>query len=103
MAASSGGHSMAASSGDGSTAASSGDGSTAAAQGVNTIAMVAGLGGQARAGLNGCIAMCWHDGERSRIVVGYVGEEGIEADTLYRVADGKLVAVCVTEDRGGEQ
>jgi len=101
-AASSGNYSKAASSGDRSTAASSGDGSTAAVQGANTIAMVAGLGGQAKAGPNGCIALCWYDGKRNRIVAGYVGEEGIEADTLYRVADGKLVKVRATKDRGGE-
>jgi hypothetical protein len=102
MAASSGDCSKAASSGYGSTAASSGYGSTAAVQGANTIAMVAGLGGQAKAGPNGCIALCWYDGKRNRIVAGYVGEEGIEADTLYRVADGKLVKVRATKDRGGE-
>ena len=101
-AASSGNYSTAAYSGDGSTAASSGVGSMAAVQGANTIAMVAGLGGQAKAGPNGCIALCWYDGKRNRIVAGYVGEEGIEADTLYRVADGKLVKVRATKDRGGE-
>ena len=94
--------SKAASSGNYSKAASSGDRSTAAVQGANTIAMVAGLGGQAKAGPNGCIALCWYDGKRNRIVAGYVGEEGIEADTLYRVADGKLVKVRATKDRGGE-
>ena len=101
-AASSGNYSTAASSGYGSMAASSGVGSKAAVQGANTIAMVAGLGGQAKAGPNGCIALCWYDGKRNRIVAGYVGEEGIEADTLYRVADGKLVKVRATKDRGGE-
>ena len=101
-AASSGYGSTAASSGVGSTAASSGNYSKAAVQGANTIAMVAGLGGQAKAGPNGCIALCWYDGKRNRIVAGYVGEEGIEADTLYRVADGKLVKVRATKDRGGE-
>jgi len=101
-AASSGYGSKAASSGYYSKAASSGDRSTAAVQGANTIAMVAGLGGQAKAGPNGCIALCWYDGKRNRIVAGYVGEEGIEADTLYRVADGKLVKVRATKDRGGE-
>jgi hypothetical protein len=55
--------------------------------------MVAGLNGVAKAGENGCFALCWHDGKRNRIVVGYVGEDGIEADTFYRVADGKLFRV----------
>ena len=89
---SSGYYSKAASSGDSSTAASSGDYSKAAANGKNTIAMVAGLNGHAKAGENGCIALCWHDGKRNRIVTGYVGEN-IKADTLYCAKDGKLVAV----------
>ena len=91
-AASSGDYSKAASSGNSSTAASSGDYSKAAANGKNTIAMVAGLNGHAKAGENGCIALCWHDGKRNRIVTGYVGEN-IKADTLYCAKDGKLVAV----------
>src|SRR5690348_404804 len=53
-AASSGHSSKAASSGDSSKAASSGDSSTAAARGEKTIAMVAGIGGKAMAGKNGC-------------------------------------------------
>lgn len=87
-----GSRSTAASSGECSTAASSGRGSTAAAAGEHTIATVAGLRGKAKAGAHGCIALCWYDGKRTRITVGYVGEDGIEADTLYRVDDtGKLV------------
>lgn len=66
--------------------------STATSSGADTIAMVAGLRGQAKAGVSGCIALCWYDGKRTRITVGYVGEDGIEADTLYRVdSAGKLV------------
>lgn len=91
-AASAGVGSTAATAGDDSTAASSGDDSTAAAAGERTIAMVAGLRGRAKAGAHGCIALCWHDGTRTRVVVGYVGEDGIEPDVLYRVdAAGKLV------------
>ena len=91
-AASSGDYSKAASSGDGSTAASSGYGSTAEASGSRTVAMVAGPGGRARAGVAGAFALAWLDGERIRIAVGHVGEDGIEADTWYRVGEaGKLV------------
>jgi hypothetical protein len=89
-AASSGDHSKAASSGYYSKAASSGNYSKAASSGENTIAMVAGLNGAAKAGENGCFALCWHDGERNRIVTGYVGENGILADTWYHVVKGKL-------------
>ena len=92
-AASSGDGSKAASSGDYSKATSSGDGSTAASSGADTISMVAGLRGRASSGKNGCIALCWHDGKRNRIVVGYVGEN-IKAETWYGVSEsGELVEV----------
>ena len=89
-AASSGNYSTAASSGNSSKAASSGNYSTAEAKGKNTIAMVAGLSGCASAGENGCFALPWNDGMRVRIITGYVGEDGIQPDTFYRVIDGKL-------------
>ena len=95
-AASSGDYSTAASSGNGSTAASSGDYSTAASSGEATIAMVAGQNGRAKAGPNGCVALVWHDGQRNRIAVGYVGEDGIKADTWYRLdAAGRFVEADV--------
>ena len=33
----------------------------------------------------------WWDGKRTRLVVGYVGEDGIEPDVAYTVRDGALV------------
>nr|MDP9267288.1 hypothetical protein [Acidobacteriota bacterium] len=95
-AASSGYSSKAASSGDSSTAASSGDYSKASAKGKNTIAMAAGLACSVRAGENGSFATAYWDkkAKRHRILVGYVGEDGIEADTDYRIEKGKFVAVA---------
>ncbi len=90
-AASSGDSSTAASSGNYSTAASSGDYSKAEASGKQTVAMVAGLGGRARAGINGAFALAYKDGVQIRIAVGIVGEDGILADTWYQVEGGKLV------------
>ena len=90
-AASSGDSSTAASSGYSSTAASSGYSSTASADGKQTVAMVAGCYGQAKAGINGAFALAYKDGEQMRIAVGIVGEDGILADTWYRVDAGKLV------------
>jgi len=55
--------------------------------------MVAGLNGTAKAGENGCFALCYNDGARNRVLVGYIGENGILADTWYRVVDGKLQVV----------
>jgi len=90
-AASSGNSSTAASSGYCSTAASSGYSSKASADGKQTVAMVAGCYGQAKAGINGAFALAYKDGEQMRIAVGIVGEDGILADTWYRVDAGKLV------------
>lgn len=90
----SGDGSTAASSGYGSTAASSGDGSKAASSGKHTIAMVAGRTGRAKAGPLGCIALVWWDGERNRIVAAHVGENGIKADTWYRLDDAGQFVEC---------
>jgi len=76
-----------------STAASSGDYSKAAQEGRSGIAASIGMGGRAKAGERGCIIACeWVPTEnRYRAVVGYVGENGIEANTWYRAVGGKLV------------
>jgi hypothetical protein len=60
--------------------------------------MSAGFDCFASAGENGCFALAWNDkgAKRTRIVVGYVGEDGIEADVLYRLnAKGKLEEVRI--------
>jgi len=61
----------------------------ASAMGINAVAM-AGVDGAAKSGETGAIAIFWHDGNRIRIAVGYVGEDGIKSDTLYCVKQGKL-------------
>ena len=70
---------------------SSGDAARIVATGENATIACAGLGARVKAGRNGCFALTWYDGNRNRIVVGYVGEDGIKADTWYRVEAGKLV------------
>jgi hypothetical protein len=92
---SSGNYSKAASSGDGSTAASSGDGSTAASSGYGSKAAAVGLRGRSKAGDNGCFALFWNDGKRDRITVAYVGEDGVKADTWYRLNDTGTLVECV--------
>jgi hypothetical protein len=53
----------------------------------------AGYGGTATAGYGGTLCVKWHDGERDRLAVGYVGESGIEPGTPYRLDDrGEFVA-----------
>ncbi|KNC89431.1 hypothetical protein GM31_07535, partial [Trabulsiella odontotermitis] len=45
-------------------------------------------------GENGCASVPWHDGNRTRIAVAYVGENGIEANTPYRLNDkGQFVKI----------
>ena len=51
----------------------------------------AGYGGTATAGKMGIISIRHWNGKRYRLIVGYVGEDGIEANTPYRVEGGKLV------------
>ena len=79
------------SSGDAAQIGSSGDDARIVATGENATIACAGLGARVKAGRNGCFALTWYDGNRNRIVVGYVGEDGIKADTWYRVEAGKLV------------
>jgi len=63
------------------------------AQGDYGVACVFGVNGMARAGEHGSIIVTYHDGNRLRHIVGYVGEDGIEAGTWYGVQDGKLQPV----------
>ena len=86
-----------AASGNDSKLAASGYGSQLAASGENCVCMAAGTGSTARAGAGGAIALTYHDGERLRIAVAYVGEDGIEPNVDYCVTDAG-VFLKVTED-----
>jgi hypothetical protein len=85
--AASGDSSNLAASGNRSKLAASGYGSQLAASGKSSIAAAIGLGGVVAAGELGCIvATYWSTAEeRFRVVVGYVGENGIEPNTRYRL------------------
>ena len=87
--AASGNYSQLAASGYNSQLAASGNYSKLAASGKNSIAVCAGLGGSVSAGEDGCIALTWLDEEKNRyrLEVGYVGENGIKANTYYRLND----------------
>jgi hypothetical protein len=92
--AASGDASKLAASGDASQLAASGYESKLAASGNASIALAAGYRSAAKAGARGVIALTWYDeaAKRPRLTVGYVGENGIEADVFYRVdAHGTLV------------
>jgi hypothetical protein len=74
------------------TATASGDSGTATASGDGGTATASGYSGTATAGRNGVIVLAWHDGVRKRLVVGYVGEDGIEPGRAYQLDDsGKIV------------
>ena len=51
----------------------------------------AGYYGTATAGDGGTLCMSYWDGKRKRLIIAYVGEDGVRPDTAYRVCDGKLV------------
>ena len=52
----------------------------------------AGEWGTATAGDRGILNIRWWDGNRYRITIFYVGEDGIEPDKMYRCESGKAVA-----------
>ena len=78
--------------------ATAGNGGTATAGEYGTA--TAGNGGTATAGEYGIIQIARWDVARAgyRIVTGYVGEDGVKADTLYKLSErtGKLVVVKST-------
>ena len=39
------------------------------------------------------MAVKWFDGQRSRLAIGYIGEDGLAPGVAYRVESGKFVAV----------
>ena len=84
--AASGDDSRLAASGDDSRLVASGYGSRLAASGDSSLVMGA-YNSRAKAGPTGAVALAWHDGQRPRIAVGYVGET-LKADTWYQL-DGK--------------
>ena len=76
-----------AASGDASKLAASGNASQLAASGDDSIAVGVGPNSAVMAGPGGTIALTWRDGKRYRLVVGYIGENGIEPGVWYRLND----------------
>ena len=83
--AASGYNSKLAASGRNSNLAASGRNSNLAASGKNSICMAAGYASTAQVGENGVIVLPYYDGIRTRVAVGYVGENGIEPNVEYKV------------------
>ena len=79
--------------GDRSASSATGDQSASSATGDNAIAAAFGLESKAMASKTGIVVVAYWDGERKRLLTGYVGEDGILADTWYRAVNGKLEAL----------
>ena len=82
------------SSGDYARIGSSGYNARITASGKGSVVACAGSIERIVLGEGGCASVPWHDGNRTRIAVAYVGENGIEANTTYYVNDeGQFVKV----------
>lgn len=64
-----------------------------AVTGTNGYSEAAGEEACVSAGIGGCIAINAYALNCRRVIVGYVGDDGIKPDTLYRLMDWKLVEV----------
>jgi len=81
------------SSGDAARIGSSGNSAQINAEGARAVIASAGLNARVRAGEEGAVAVAYHDGNRIRFAVGYVGEN-LKALTWYSVNDaGEFVEV----------
>ncbi|EPG6439459.1 protein YdhT, partial [Klebsiella aerogenes] len=73
---------------------SSGNYAQITASGAESVVACAGSIQRVVLGEGGCVAVPWHDGERTRFAVAYVGENGIEANTPYYLNDeGQFVKI----------
>ena len=54
------------------------------ASGVGGEATASGVGGKATAGEKGTIIIHWQDGDRIKVAVGYIGEDGLLPNVAYR-------------------
>ena len=72
-------------------ATASGYAGQATASGNHALALTWGSSQRAKAGRFGIIALRWFDGNRFRLAIGYIGEDGIMQDIWYRVTDAGLL------------
>jgi hypothetical protein len=80
--------------GDSGLAVASGSGRAVAGAGGVAVAWGGRWPGVVQAGEGGVLVARWHDGERLRLAVAHVGEDGIRPDTPYALDEqGRFVAV----------
>ena len=77
---------MATTSGRSGGAISLGSSSWLISSGYGSLSVGLGIGSMGMAGPNGIVALTFNDGHRSRVKVGYVGED-LKANCLYTVTD----------------
>jgi hypothetical protein len=65
----------------------------ATVSGGNRATVSGGHGATVSGGDGASLTVKWYDGERCRIAVGHVGEDGIEAGKKYRCENGKFAEV----------
>ncbi|MES2348468.1 MAG: hypothetical protein V4641_12975, partial [Pseudomonadota bacterium] len=61
----------------------------------------AGYSGTATAGYSGTISIKWYDTKRNtyRVVIGYIGEDGLKPDTPYRLNEAHQFEEVVVKPR----
>ena len=93
----------AATTGNWANAATTGEGANAATTGKQAIACCLGLESTASAGEDGAIVLTYFDGKRPRLVVGYVGEDGIDPGVTYKLDDNHRFVPVTDEDDAGDK
>ena len=88
-----GGHDSTLTGGDGSTLTG---GNRSTLTGGNRSTLTGGYRSTLTGGDGSQIRIEWWDGARTRLVVGHVGEDGLEPDVAYTVRDGALVRAEVS-------
>ena len=84
-------------------AATTGNWANAATTGKQAIACCLGLESTASAGEDGAIVLTYFDGKRPRLVVGYVGEDGIDPGVTYKLDDNHRFVPVTDEDDAGDK
>lgn len=53
-----------------------------------------GVGGKCKAGTNGMISIYYYENNRTKLKIGYIGEDGLEPDTFYKLDDNFNFVKC---------
>ena len=84
--------------GDSAHSSTTGDYAKTSATGKNSIACALGKDSRARVGANGSLILTYWNGNRFRHVIGYEGENGIEANTWYELNGKREIIKSTNQD-----